>query len=173
VSVSIEGAQTPRPICVHFSKNRLAAGERFTVPLPRNLEFRLIPLSSVDDSLTQWYIEVGPRNSSLDYLSIVEPPWVQMPHLIIGASYGTSARESLYQRQLRFVVTPQEMTKATAVYDGVRAGDGPENLDTLLEVLEKLGRGSLILRIVDSKLGSDPNIIDWIKFDGDACVPVQ
>jgi len=171
VSVSIEGAQTPRPTCVHFSKNRLAAGERFTQPLPRNLEFRLIPLSSGDHSPTQWFIEVGPRNSRTDYLWIVEPPWVQAPHLIIGASYGTSARESLYQRQFRFVVTPQEMAKATVFYDEFRAGDGPDNLDNLLDMLSKLGRGSLTFRIVESKLGSDPDVIDWIRFDGRSCVP--
>jgi len=161
--------------CVHFSRSRLPAGQPFSLPLPRNLEFRLIPISSRDDAPTQWTIEVGPGASREDYtIGIISPTRVNQ---IVGATFGsTHVGEALEgERDLRFVVTAQERSIASQVLEHWRqTAPAPEDRR---EILDRLGRGTLSLRIEAFKLregiDDDRDLLDWITFVGDACVPAQ
>jgi hypothetical protein len=157
----------PGTDCVQFqSPTRLAAGTPFRAALLRGLEFRL------SDG---WDISVGPAGeATVDYLWVVSPPLRTAPHRMIGPGYGLTARESAgIDRPLRFVLTRADYDAAKAAVDRTQPAD-----ETLRE-LDRLGRGTLSLVIVDFRVrdnvrladGSTTDAFEWVTFKGEACVP--
>jgi hypothetical protein len=157
----------PGTDCVQFrSPTRLAAGKPFRAALLRGLELR------ISDG---WDISVGPvGEATVDYLWVVSPPLRTAPHRTIGPGYGFTARESArIDRSLRFVLTRSDYDAARAAIDDTRSAD-----QTLRE-LDRLGRGTLSLVIVDFRIrdnvrladGSTTDAFEWVTFKGEACVP--
>jgi hypothetical protein len=159
--------------CVPFaSKGKVRAGTDFRIPLPRGLEFELLPMEQ-----SGWSIRVGQSAGVIDYMWVVTPPYQTAPHVQIGAGYGLTARESAQiERHLRFVVTHEDYERARGLFTDWSEG----RLET--EVFQKhraeLRTGTLRLKITDFAIGAPVNtedpendVLDWIAFEGEACVP--
>jgi hypothetical protein len=150
---------------VHFnSPAPLLAGRPFEALLLRGLVFRLSPT---------WDISVGPVfEPTQNYLSVVSPPLRTAPHLMIGAGYGLTTRESVgLARPLRFVLTRAE-------YDAALSAIERHSPEQTLKQLQQLGRGSLTLDITHHELtavyrsgGVSLERLASIDFKGKACFP--
>ena len=164
--LSLPSAQPKAPSsmrCVEFAtEDRLNAGESFTAPLERALEFRL----KASDQTGLWLIGLGPRNSPDDYLWIASPPFQTAPHLQIGAGYGLTAEQSVSMspRRLRFVTSDDAYERALAMYDRARTQVGITAKD-----FEALGEGTLELSITGFDAAREE--LAWIRVKGRACQP--
>ena len=157
--------------CIALSSaGRLARGESFSVPVGRGLEFRLL----ADGAGGLWRIVIGPTgDKSQDFLWVVSPPFRTAPQLMIGNSYGYSAKQSVQiPRDLRFVLIEGDYREALQIVQTQLAS--PEKL----AALERLGKGSLTLKVIAYGLSEgitttdgEADGLDWIEFEGLACVP--
>jgi hypothetical protein len=158
-------AQPPTE-CVRLEIERLDAGQPYSSPLPRGLEFRLVVSR---DAGLGWRISVGPTDDAIaDYLAPVSPPYQSAPHLTIGAGYGVTAADSvrLTPREFRFVLNSRDMQLAWEIASAARMGDMHR-----LKDMSKLPQGTLKLRITDSRAADDT--VEWIAFAAEACVAVN
>jgi hypothetical protein len=154
--------------CVAFSSGgRLGYGTSFVARLPRGLELRFRP-----DGDFGWSIAVGRPGGTLDYMWVVSPPFQTAPQRQIGPVHGLTARESAsFERRLRFVLTDAEYNAALKnVRDDVAASEK-------MAKIERLGRGRLTIAIgrfgLRKAARQEPvgEVLDWIEFKGEACVP--
>lgn len=170
-SLAPQASRRPTINCVKFSSpGRLNAGTLFKVPVAPDLELRLRP-----DGDSGWQVTVGPRRDEFaDYLWVVSPPFQTAPHRVIGAAYGTTARQSAQlERRFRFVLNAADYETARKVVETEEAGN------TKLATLNALGRGTVRLRITDFRIrddvrnraGAEIDAFDWIRFAGEICVP--
>ena len=157
--------------CVQFSSNgRLRHDQRFTTPLLRGINLHVTP-----DGAGAWGISVShPKSKYGDYMWVVSPPFVTgRAHVQIGPGYGLTAAESLFDRDLRFVVNDMDYEEA---YKFVR---GELDVDDPLDQFRRLGRGTLKITFTGHGLRSLPEVpsgeqaLDWIAFTGEACIRAQ
>ena len=162
--------------CVTFtSHGRLPHGRGFSAPLPRGLELRLRPEPAVDDLSFSWDILVNQPFGTEDYLWVVSPPFRTAPHRIIGGGYGLTAQESVQiQRDFRFVLNKAAYEEAVRIVETEPASSAKET------ALERLGQGTLTLRITGygvregiTRSWGTSDGLEWIEFEGRACVPRQ
>jgi hypothetical protein len=154
--------------CVSFeTPSRVLAGESFTTPIGKGLEFRL---RAERAGIWIWNITVGPTATRLDYLWVVSPPFQTAPHRQIGPGYNLSAPQSaqLSPRRFRFVTTPQEYDDAVALVE--RAGRDPAAAVTFRD-FEKKAPGTLELWITGSGLSDADDAPTWVTLRGNACQP--
>jgi hypothetical protein len=164
LTLGLAAQRAPDVTCVPLLSNgRLRAGQAFSTPIPGGLVFRLTP----DPDEGRWAILIGPSERLVDYASVVSRPLQAGPQRIIGASEGTSARESAtFTRLLRFVLDDAEYEAALRVHQ-----EGPA-AEERARRLEELGRGTVTLQITAFTV-RPPDGLAWIEFSGDACVPAQ
>lgn len=149
--------------CVQFGAKQLRAGASFTYPLPAELEFRL-PYEG-----SGWSISVGPQNDrAADFLAPVSPPFRSAPHRIIGSGFGVTAQESVRvsPRALRFVLSRRDAQAARDIASAALLGDVQR-----LKDLDKLAAGTVTVRITAAE--ADEEVIRWLGFEAEACVPVR
>jgi hypothetical protein len=147
--------------CVQFGAKQVRAGTSFAFPLPSGLEFRL-PYAS-----GSWSIVVGPRDDpGADFLAPASPPFRSAPHRVIGPAFGVTAEESVRvsPRVLRFVLSRRDAQAARDIASAALVGDVRR-----LKDLDKLASGTLTLRITDGD--ADEEVVRWVGFDAEACVP--
>jgi hypothetical protein len=156
---------TAQTQCVSFeTRSRVLAGDSFTTPIGKRLEFRLR-----SEPAGSWDIIVGPAGTPLDYLWVASPPFRTAPHRQIGRGYNLTATESaqLSRRRFRFVTTAQEYEEAQALFD--RASR--EGLGVTAQDFEKRGKGTLELWITGYGLTDAADALTWITVRGNACQP--
>lgn len=155
--------------CVDVKSNgRLHRGTSFRADIGRGLEFRL---TVERESRASWIVSIGPRATIVDYMWPVSPPLQTAPHHFIGAAYHLTAVESaqLTPRRYRFVLTPAEYER---VVELIRH-PGPDAPRLTAEYLERMGRGTLLLRITGYAPTPGVDALDWITFRGRACTPTS
>jgi hypothetical protein len=148
--------------CVQFGAKQLRAGASYTYSLPSNLEFRL-PYEG-----TGWSISVGPRDDrAADFLAPVSPPFRSAPHRFIGLGFGVTAQDSvrISPRTFRFVLSRRDAQAARDIASAALVGDTHR-----LKDLDRLTTGTLVLRITGAD--ADEEVVRWLGFDAEACVPV-
>jgi hypothetical protein len=147
--------------CLRFVTPRIEAGQVFSTPLQRGLEFRLNPEPA-------WHITVGPdgRSEVMDFLWPVSPPLGSSRQLFIGPSLNFTADESLRwtPRRLRYVLNGDDYAKAEALNKEIIA-----TFESRSAEREALGKGTLTLDIVGSEVRD--GTIRWIEVKGESCVP--
>lgn len=162
--------------CVRFkSPGRLLSGTDFRVALPRVLEFQL----KADRAWNfGWRLRVTLRGDETDYMWVVTPPFHTAPHLFLGASYGVTTRESVqFERNHRFVLTREDYDRALKIYEDWSTGR--TDADVSRDRLGQLRTGTLRLTITNYSIakrvrvtdGVEIDALEWIEFEGDACVP--
>ena len=164
--VDAEISPTTKPHCVDFtSHGRLRRGESFRTDVGGGLEFRL-----TDEGPAGWMISVGPKRTAHDYLWPVSPPLQTAPHLFIGPAYGQQPHRSaqMTPRKFRFVLTRAEYDRVVAAIEKGRSGH--QSTITAAD-LERMGRGTLVLRITGHALVPAGDELEWITFRGTACGP--
>jgi hypothetical protein len=147
--------------CVQFGAKQLRVGTSFTYPLPGGLEFRL-PYRDGG-----WAIVVGPReDAEADFLAPVSPPFRSAPHRVIGAGFGVTPADSVRvsPRILRFVLSRRDAQAARDMASAALVGDVQRIKD-----LDRLPSGTLTLRITEAD--ADEEVIRWVGFEAEACVP--
>ena len=148
--------------CVQFGAKQLRSGTSFTYALPLGLEFRM-PADSGG-----WSITVGPLDDrAADFLAPVSPPFRSAPHRVIGSGFGVTPQESVRvsPRALRFVLSRRDAQAARDIASAALVGDVHR-----LKALDTLTTGTLTLRITDAD--ADEEVVRWLTFDAEACVPV-
>jgi hypothetical protein len=159
LAITLAATMSPRAAwqqdCVPFkSPAKLRAGSEFRTTLFRGLELRLSK---------SWEISVGPIRDDTDYLWLVSPPLRTAPQRTLGKGYGLSAAESAtINRTLHFVLNRTD-------YDAALQSHSLEDAGQTLNVLDKLGRGLLLLYV--DKYELDGENFRWISFHGEACAP--
>jgi hypothetical protein len=173
LSVASQLSASDRECVTFWSHGRLQHGLGFSAPLPRGLELRLSPERAADNLSYSWNILVKEPAGTDDFLWVVSPPFQTAPHRMIGAGYGLTARESVQiQRGFRFVLNQAAYEEAVQIVQTEPA------VPAKLAKLERLGQGILALRITAYELregikrwhGTHDGL-EWIEFDGGACVP--
>ena len=160
---TLSAAAQPEPECVQFGATRLVEGSSFSYSLPLGLEFRLSRAGPT------WRIVVGPRDDpGADFLAPVSPPFRSSPHLVIGAAYGVPAHDSVRvtPRRLRFVANRRDAQQARDIASAALVGDLQR-----LKDLDKLAAGRLTIQIVDAD--ADEEVVNWIAFTAEACLPAS
>ena len=158
---TLSATAQPEPKCVQFGAQRLVGGSSFSYSLPLGLEFRLSRAGPA------WRIVVGPRDDpDADFLAPVSPPFRASPHLVIGTAYGVPAHDSVRVtlRRLRFVVNRHDAQQARDIASAALVGDLQR-----LKDLDKLAAGRLTIQIVDAD--ADEEVVNWIAFTAEACLP--
>jgi hypothetical protein len=152
--------------CVDFATgDRLQAGQPFSAPLERGLEFRLTPWER--DAV--WLILLGPKNSPVDYVWIASPPFRTAPHRQIGAGYGLTSEQSVRMtpRRFRFVTSDTAYERGLAAY--ARARSHPDAVPWETGDFEALGEGTLEVSITGFEMAGAE--LAWITVNGRACLP--
>lgn len=158
-------AEDVAPNCVRFTTGRLGQGQSFRQAIGGGLEARLRA-----EGRFGWHISVGPSGSPDDYLWVVSPPFRTAPHLSIGPTYGWTASQSakLSPRKLRFVTSAREYQQAKQL---VERATGEPGAPITVDDIERRGRGSLELTIVEFKETEAGRALAWVRVDGTACRP--
>lgn len=128
-----------------------------------------------------WTIEVRPKNETrpeVELVWVATPPYRFFNPRYLDISYGYSARETvaMNERAFSFVRDPRDYDRAE---EAVRTLLWPytfseEQLKRAEETLKQVPTCQGVLRIVDHRLGPDPQAserIEWLKFEVELCGP--
>ena len=173
-------AATPSPPVVKFA-GEISYGETFEREFGSGLLFRLS--ASQDPQTPGWTIEVRPKNETrpeVELVWVATPPYRFFNPRYLEISYGYSAREivAMNERGFSFVRDPRDYDRAA---EAVRTLLWPytfseEQVKRAEETLNQVPTCQGVLRIVDHRLGPDPQTserIEWLKFEVELCRPSE
>ncbi len=177
--LSVIGAGAQSGSVIFFGE--VSRGQTFRKDISHGLEFVLNPSTLDPGKITGWTIEVTPtarpsHSDCTDYVWVVNPPYRSYNTRFLDTSYGITAQEALRTspRDFKFVLNCADYeTERNRVDIVLWPYNYPKAVvDKALAELgtSPLGNGNLWIqdyRISPGEKaedGSEPDIIEWIKF---------